>query len=368
MGQTIPVLSLLILTGLCGAQEPKATNQNKPALYHGLPAEVWEVAFRYNSGDFRRRMPAELLRKHADVLGPNAETWSPSEDLRKLKEGDPEGIPVLTELLHSKDRFAISGAAACLGRCDARHDQVLTILLGELRKTKNSNAVGPIFNAIKRLDKKACDKDGIAIMGSRLLEPELFHDIVFHLGHYGPDAKPALPALLNILRGVWIGGSPSDVALAAMRIDPKEAGPLAEPLLLKDLKNLDYVMQSRAISGLKSLGSAASFAVPTLTELLKSYAGDSPPELVGREVRITWIAGLLMQLDPKASESVAMPALISLMKTDDYVLRRHALKAIDEAGPPAKAAVPILQFLLEKLKEDEAMQQEITQALKKIQR
>jgi HEAT repeat protein len=138
------------------------------------------------------------------------------------------------------------------------------------------------------------------------------------LGHVGPEAEPAVPALTELL------SDPS----ADVRVAAAEA--------------------------LGKVGPAARPAVPAMAALLKE---DQP-------ARVVRVLKALRRL-PGANHE-AIPAFVEATRHADAETRENAAEALGEAGDAARDAVPALRPLLED--QNEKVREQAAVALKNIEK
>jgi HEAT repeat protein len=180
------------------------------------------------------------------------------------------------------------------------------------------------------------------------------------LADLGPDAKPALPRLIELLKkntpysfdlGTTLGniGKPAAAPVArALCDDPKNyrlqnvarktfqvIGPAALPEVLPLLKHKDTQVRTVAASALQLLGPAAEPAVPDLIAFLDN------PDLNLRRTAVS----TLQRIGPGAKKAV--PVLVKLAgESRDLSLKTTALRAIADIHPQAKEVVPLAEELL----------------------
>ncbi|MHB1033611.1 MAG: HEAT repeat domain-containing protein [Pirellulales bacterium] len=134
------------------------------------------------------------------------------------------------------------------------------------------------------------------------------------LGRMGPEAKPAIPALTELLRDK----------------DPNVR-----------------------IAAVSALGRIASAAVPALTELRKNV-GPSAGGAPGMDLNPSGlrVVGPLIRIRPAAARALgqigpaAIPALTELLRDKDWEVRCFAAEALGKIGSEAKMAIPALTALL----------------------
>jgi HEAT repeat protein len=168
-------------------------------------------------------------------------------------------------------------------------------------------------------------------------DEEIRWEAVAALGEMGHEAKPAVPALIELLKNQ---DRRKVAAWALGKIGP--AAKTAVPTLTTLLK--DKRIRSEAATALGEIGPSARSAVPALIELF----GDAD-----QNVRATALASVRQMIPPP---KIMVPALIKLLgdeesrflNDNEYEsgIRAEAISALREIGPEAKEAVPVLVRLL----------------------
>ena len=138
----------------------------------------------------------------------------------------------------------------------------------------------------------------------------------------GPDAKEALPALLEALNSQNGINNAYTIVPAIARMGPDAVEPL-----VKNLASTNSQLQQTARQGLQSMGVAA---VPKLLPLLN----DSD-----RRIRIEVLTVLTSS---GAIGKDAAPKLIELLKENDATVTSRALTLLGQLGPEAAEATPEL--------------------------
>ncbi len=133
------------------------------------------------------------------------------------------------------------------------------------------------------------------------------------LGKIGPDAKAAVPALIEALKDEN-SEMRRRVAVALGNIGPDAKA--AVPALIEALKDENKNVRDSAAVALGTLGPDAKAAVPVLIEALKDEG-----MVVRREA-----AGALGEIGPDAKAVV--PALIAALKDEDWRVRGQAAEAL----------------------------------------
>jgi HEAT repeat protein len=235
------------------------------------------------------------------------------------------------------------------------------------------------------------------------------------LGRMGPTAKPAIPDLLDVLRG-------SDnlarvqAALALWKIDhrteeviPVLVAALKSPLMATPRTTLTLPgrfgtpgtlpgpLCQQAAEALGEMGPEARSAIPALTEVLKDpqfapyrpyYAlallkidrqaaklavptliealeGKGPTARLSEPHASAFRKQAVSALGPRAAEAPdAIPALAHALADIDAGVRQEAANALGEIGAHARPALPALRKAL--TDPDEGVRSEASRALKKI--
>lgn len=190
------------------------------------------------------------------------------------------------------------------------------------------------------------------------------------LATLGPEARPAIPALIDLICSYHLGSAIYETPLfagrAIYRIDP-EAGPRAVLALLEDPDEdvrcnaaralgamapgapeaipplLDLAQRARAMERVHAIralglyGEQALCAVPTMLAAL-----DDSNDLVGvREAAATALGNI-----GPAAAAAAAPALAAQLRQDYRYVHGTALDALAEMGPAASAAIPAVEWYL----------------------
>jgi len=165
------------------------------------------------------------------------------------------------------------------------------------------------------------------------------------LGDFGPEAEPALPALLPYLDDEVAG---PNAIQAVGKIGQRDAAAVAA---LRDvLRNPNSPTRGLAAKALGELGAAE--AVPDLADALRDP----------RKYERILVANALGTFGAEAEDAVG--PLTELLQEPDGDLRRAATDALGQIGPPAAAAVPLIARQLES--GDPRLEDSATRALEQI--
>jgi len=160
-------------------------------------------------------------------------------------------------------------------------------------------------------------------------DPDLRAPSARALGAVGPAARPAVPSLLKALREggyTSAGQSVSSVLSAALG----HMGKQTVPQLVAALDDNDPRVARAAAGALHDIGPDAAAAVPTLIRMLRQ--GDQ----AGRGAAIWGLTGI----GPEAR--AAIPVLIEMLQHEDFHTQYWSCQALGQIGPDARTAVPTL--------------------------
>jgi HEAT repeat protein len=145
------------------------------------------------------------------------------------------------------------------------------------------------------------------------------------LGDIGPEAKSAIPALLEFLQG------PDDDAVEGATAALPKIGPAAIPALAELLRDKKAGARLVAAQALLRLGDQPrKTAIPVLIELLRDKEATI-------RIRAAWT---LDDIRPEAT--AAIPALIQLLQDQDEEAQMAAVWTLRGMGPAAREAIPAL--------------------------
>lgn len=201
------------------------------------------------------------------------------------------------------------------------------------------------------------------------------------LGYIGPQAKAAIPALIEKLK------EEDELLRSSAEWALREIGPSSVPSLIRSLKDKDIQLRRGVLRAFKRMGNMAIDAVPALIEAVKDKdivfrkdavaalghvtleTKDSVPHLIkilkdrDQDVDVRLIAALALGHKGPGAKA-AVPALIEALKDKDLEDRFYFAVALGQIGREAKAAVP---DLIKALKDNDIqLRREATWALTKI--
>jgi HEAT repeat protein len=227
--------------------------------------------------------------------------------------------------------------------------------LGELGKSA-PEAIPALLQALDDPDNHVRDRATVALwnMGplARIAVPKLMEILkdkqagedlrwsaAIAFGYVGPDAAPAIPLLLKVLRTEspnLRNGAAN--ALGDIGRNEKEV----VPALIQALKHRDPRVSGAAAGALGRIGKEPSSSIPALVEMLRDnerYQGSNDP----RECALY----ALGKFGPLAQAGIPVIMRIVRDNREDDLIRRRAIKTLEEMGPAAKEAVPALRALIE---------------------
>ena len=296
------------------------------------------------------------------------------EDLRKaaleaLAAIGPAAKPAAPELAKLLANKAVkpnvrANAAEVLGVIGAQAREAsgaLLDFLAEVRKPPLSEQTGLRLAAVRALGRVG---GGEAVV-TKLVEEaqkdpsgQVREEAIRALGHMGPAAKAAVPALKAIAD---VPGDRRVLAAAALVPITGESKPYADVVLqaLRDASPANRLNRAAAMDSLELLGPAAKEAVPDLTDALrdKNLLSRSDGTTVRQKA-----ARALGALGPAAKPAV--PKLADLLKEKDENLKRTVIEALARIGPAAEFAAPRLR---EVARNDETLRDDAERALEKIE-
>jgi len=157
--------------------------------------------------------------------------------------------------------------------------------------------------------------------------PQARDTVLFILGRIGPNARPAVPALLKLLQDCNSGLRQSAVATLGL-IGPDARA--AVPALARLFQESDEVTRLSIVSSLLTIGDPDREAAATLSKLAHELRGKTH---VSAAIAV-WLV-----------DGQSQPALDMLGAREDIVDWENFCRAADilgAIGPQAKAAIPIL--------------------------
>jgi HEAT repeat protein len=255
--------------------------------------------------------------------------------------------------LSSADAQVRSGAARALAEFEGHEDIVGPALL-ELLEDDDPAVVGNALDALAALGLKIIDR-----VAAALQKEEMRHHAARVLFRMGPEAAPAVPALVKAMKQEIEDAddlafrTETQLVLAAIGAD---AAP-AVPELVGSLASDDHEIRGTACYALGKIGPDASAAVAALEQRTSELSTrDKLPFL--------WALLRILPGDQAIAEKAA-PALIEALDDEDALARLEAALALGSLGDLARPAIAKLTQLLDDPNDEVRAAAE--QALKKLQ-
>ncbi len=194
------------------------------------------------------------------------------------------------------------------------------------------------------------------------------------LGHLGPLAAPAVPALVAML------GDDSNLLRRTVGEALSRIGPEAVPALIAALKTGTPIVRDEAAIALGQMSGSAPTAVPQLIVLLADAKLDDEVRrasaralgLIGK-VSVPAVTELLAALKADdfglrseaaralgkigAEPAVVMPALIDLLRDPTHLVKLESIRSLAAFGPAAQPAVAVLVELTQQTKAEVELRQ-----------
>ncbi|MCA9155286.1 MAG: HEAT repeat domain-containing protein [Planctomycetales bacterium] len=247
----------------------------------------------------------DLVRESLDVV------------LKGLRSDDPKvRVTAARGLIESKAPRELVGPQLVAALQDANDELIIQIVEGLA-------GIGP---------------DAVPAVMEAMKNPELRRVATLIINRIGPDAKSAVPGLVEALQT-----TDKDLELRReLQFALGGIGPAAAPAvpeLVESLASDNAEVRRSAAYALGKIGAESKPAVPALRKLVAS------------EDRYDRIAAVWALLKIDASNprlrQVAVPLLIGALDHERMVVRLEAAEALGEIGSDAKPAVPALKGLLE---------------------
>jgi len=296
-----------------------------------------------DSRDVNRLAEVEAIRE----LGINVNYWfalvsafhnDPSVEVRgqalfMMSEAAPQDVvlPYVFEALAHHDREIHVPAIHILRQLEP-DPATVTLLCNELRR----NARGDdsyIYETLQRFGPDACP--AVPALIDIVQEYGDFYAIRT-LGTIGSKANPAVPALLEILE-IQDGSLSYQNAMESIgRIGGLAAEGQVPRIIEIAVEQQDSIIGSRAVNSLGYFGEAASSAIPVLREMLRNAEGTS---------RVINIHFALYSIGDSPDEH--LQAIIDGLYSEDFYIVSRSLWAVSEIGPSARAAESRLREIIE---------------------
>lgn len=266
------------------------------------------------------------------------------------EEIEQQSVDVFIEGLQSKDRNVRRAAVRAMAESDAPSESVAPQLVAAIQQA-DDELVSDVVAMLSSLGAQAVPR-----VKRGLANKDLRGYAAVILGNIGPEAKDAVPELVDALD---VEGDPDfrrEVLFTLGRI-----GPPAAPAVPKIIEILKSDTNERVISAacyaLGSVGTEASEAAPALVGIYND----------GTEFQKMVAIWALLKVRPGVESVVqrAIPLMIKGLGYEREEVRTEAAKALGSIGPKAKAALPHLQNLLDD--ESETVREATKAAIESIQ-
>ena len=254
---------------------------------------------------------------------------SAAEALGQLGEVSAPAIPDLAKALSDTDTMVRREAAEALGMVGPKAQSAIPALVKALSDTHGEVTVHAA-SSLGRLGAPAVK----AV--TPLLKDESLRSLALAvLGDFGPEAKPAIPDLLPLLRDKDVD-TRRETLLVLAQMGP--AAQAAVPTLLTEAKNEKNPTRAGAAYALVKIG-----AKEVLPILMKGAQ-----EKEDKHYKMVCAWGLLA-LEPKNPEYLraSLPSVIGGLTHEWDLVRRESAQALGRVGPPAKQAVSALAKVAE---------------------
>jgi len=264
--------------------------------------------------------------------------------LGTLQQIDPERtVARLTELLRSRDprvrRWAANGLGAFGRRARGAIPKLLSVLEEGDSATKEI-----VVTTLLHVDPEAAVSSLADML--RHSSQSIRHLAASRLGSLGEAARPATPALAELIRERPTSISGSEAIRTLLALDPD----VVVEVLGELLEHPNWTLREQALSQLRVLGKRGRPLTPLVLEALE----DGPEALRSTAARALGHV--------EAIETI--PRLIELLEHPDVFVRKAAAQALGELGPAAAEAAPALVGVL--CREESYPHRSVSRALRKI--
>jgi len=245
--------------------------------------------------------------------------WYAAGALEPIGPAARAAVPALIEVLRSKDK--VPADSDCVGFCPTpgdADDRGVRLAVAAARALKG---IGPDARpAVPALIEVLNDPD-----------ESLRSEGAVALGSIGPNAGAAVPALVRAIKDCPVETLADQAALALGQI-----GSEAVRALIEALHDHDGDVRRHAATALGGVGTKAAAAIPDLLPTLS----DSDEEIR------TAAAEALGQIGIGPGAAAAVPGLLGAIKDSDRDVRRIAALALGKIGPSSDRVIPALIFAM----------------------
>ncbi len=290
-----------------------------------------------------------LLRSDDPFLRTVA-AWSVCKSNRNNQQVYDQSLGILLRALEDENRDVRLAAIEAIDDLDPEPSLVMPALIKAFESQDGLIATN-VADTLVDMGKAA-----VGPVAAELKNPKLRRAAVVVLGRIGPDAKDAVPALVEALRGETDKDARREIFMSLSNIGPAPASVIPE--LLKDLKSDDIQLKAGATYALGAMGKAAEEALPEIRKNLA--ARDEKLRLLS-----VWALVRIAPENPQLVEAVK-PILIAGLSHEEPLVRYEAAKTIALLGGSMQQAVSRLQEVAENDPVPQ-VRDAATEALKKLQ-
>jgi len=322
----------------------KALPAGREVLSNAVAAAIWSIDRRTN---FALGIFTNELRSKYDTF---QNRTVPLGHLEEMGPAAKPALPLVLEQLTNSDDHVRTAAAKALCKIDPA---LYRSTIDEMNRNPEAS--------VERLTQ--------AIQGTLRERSKALQVIIM----YGPDAKPAVPALIEVLERA----PATDAVNAVGEIGPEARAAVPALIALLPARRFD-VSTSDICRALGSIGLGATSAVPGLKQLLQgsnqwtrlaaatalarivpeekdylapilrgltnlSYPTPKGSENLGKDPRFSWPAKVALWRLGLEKE----PPIGEMMPPSHSWEQPVALLLLGDIGPPAKAALPYLEKILD---------------------
>ncbi|MGD9720337.1 MAG: HEAT repeat domain-containing protein [Pirellulales bacterium] len=341
---------VLIALAHMGASAAPAVPAATALLQDADPSVRHSAAYVLGSVGPAAAPSVEALRKAAqsdDPLMPMVCAYAIAKIEPNNQAAREEATKRLGEALHHKDPVVESAAMRAMLELKTPPDEIAPQLCECIVKCDPS--LLPEMLAVLG----AAGDSGVPALAAALERPEARGQAAHLLGRLGPQAEPAVPALLTALKDQ--DATVRREVLYALGNIVADKGPV-DPAIVAALGDGDVAVQATAAYALGRAGTSAQAALPQLRASLE--AEDPLLRVVS--------AWALLHVAPKDKSLPAqvLPVLMQGVKSENAMVRRGAAQALGMCGSAASPAEPALRALTRD--PDDAVRTAALEALEKL--
>lgn len=292
----------------------------------------------------------QTLLRSEDPFLRTVGAWALGKSTQNNSQAYAQSIDYLLQSLQHENRDVRLAAIEAIDDLDPEPSKVLPGLIKAFESQEGVIATN-VADALVDMGKAA-----VGPVAQELKNPKLRRAAVVVLGRIGPDAKDAVPALVEALRGETDKDARREIFMSLSNIGP--ASDAIVPELLKDLKSEDIQLKAGATYALGAMGASAKEALPEIRKNLT--ARDEKLRLLS-----VWA---LVRIAPENQQLVeaVKPILIAGLGHEEPLVRYEAAKTIALLGGSMQQAASRLQEVAEKDPVPQ-VRDAAAEALKKVQ-